>query len=112
MPFKGYTQFEHNNYTIMIPDGYRDKPTAMEKQRTGQLVNGQGHEICLNVHEKILLSEMSQDLQILAIEYKRQLTRTMNAGEFYMVINSQRTKKMNLSDDIAAWSSWEMLIHA
>eukprot|EP00392_Amoebophrya_sp_AT5.2_P004791 g4800.t1 len=69
-------------------------------------------EVIVHVHEPVELSLLSRQnrehVRWVALEYKQMLTA--GTEQYYVLRNCSYLKKMNLSDDIAQWLGWQLLV--
>eukprot|EP00746_Dinoflagellata_sp_MGD_P147567 gnl/MRDRNA2_/MRDRNA2_79911_c0_seq1.p1 gnl/MRDRNA2_/MRDRNA2_79911_c0~~gnl/MRDRNA2_/MRDRNA2_79911_c0_seq1.p1 ORF type:complete len:851 (+),score=130.75 gnl/MRDRNA2_/MRDRNA2_79911_c0_seq1:184-2736(+) len=107
MPFKGCKEVSYRGYTMFLSE-------AFDHSRDGNWTaqDGSGFSATLHVHEPVPVKALEQvareTVQSLAFEYKKHLTKDL--GHFYCLINAPYAKAMNLTDDVAAWEGWEMLL--
>lgn len=134
-PLKGYSDdFQYRGYSFFLREGFEmlsaglrngcyihktgwEVPYATDgAAKTKTVVIPAGVEVTINVEpvvSTLLLERCSaglDDLRTTATLYKRALTA--NLPQFYILVNGPYQKRMNRTNDIAAWDGWEFFIRA
>lgn len=123
LPFKDYKAVAYKGYKLFLHKSFQDVPNAVQKTRTGSYkgpatdiasssAGGPGEvEITLHVYQPIPLEDVCKmgwdHIRWVAMEYKQSLIK---AEKTYVIRNQHYLKKMNLSNDPAAWTCWELLV--
>lgn len=127
-PFRGYTdEYNFRGYSFWLRNGFK----STSGLKDGVFQNDEGWEvnykaqpvsvppgirvmIQVNNEQLIMDLEKSRDgmdeLRTVAMEYQRSLTE--NLDQFYVVASGPYLKKMNRTDDIAAWDGWEFFVRS
>ncbi|OII71843.1 uncharacterized protein cubi_00651 [Cryptosporidium ubiquitum] len=131
--FLDYKKYIFDGYFFFAKQGFENKATQSYSSQTGSYVSYNGVEININVHPQIFLnqkkantnntqtreskgaetkgySNIGSSLYNVAQEYVRLLSNMSTDKTYSVYLNRQYNKKMNLSDDISTWSSWEIFI--
>ena len=91
----------------MVPDRFSDQANSIQDANTGEYVDDKGVSIIVHVHEAFSLEQLTKiyrdNIRWVAADYKAQLCS--EEGQFYVIKNCMRDKRMNLAADIAQWAS-------
>eukprot|EP00397_Hematodinium_sp_SG-2012_P013128 GEMP01013321.1.p1 GENE.GEMP01013321.1~~GEMP01013321.1.p1 ORF type:complete len:639 (+),score=119.06 GEMP01013321.1:29-1945(+) len=113
-PFEGYKRCHYQDYTFFLREQFQEVRTAIQSSNTGQYEDSESFEISLHVHEPTSIVRLQQStiqrdhVRWVAAEYKQMLTD--DCGQYYVLRNGPYLKKMNLVDDIASWTGWELFL--
>lgn len=124
---KGFKMMEFRGYTFFIRQSFEEQPSKISKVSTGHFKASEGDlnlgerswgwsrqgevELFVNVVDPIPLSELiplgREHVRWVAMECKASLLKSWDS---VVLQNSSYTKKMNLANDIAAWSCWQLAV--
>ena len=127
-PFRGYTD-EHSfrGYSFWLRQGFK----SISGLKDGVFQHDEGWEVNykaqpvmvppgirvqIQINNDQLIMDLEKtrdgmdDLRTVAMEYQRSLTD--NLDQFYVVVSGPYLKKMNRTDDIAAWDGWEFFVRS
>ncbi|CAE7495062.1 gtf2h4 [Symbiodinium necroappetens] len=124
---KGFKMMEFRGYTFFIRQSFKEQPSKISKVSTGHFKASEGDlnlgerswgwsrqgevELFVNVVDPIPLSELiplgREHVRWVAMECKASLLKSWDS---VVLQNSPYTKKMNLANDIAAWSCWQLAV--
>jgi len=125
LPWQGYKRAVYHGYSIFIREEFVDKPSAASTVNSGvykgpcRILNPSAsvqmeHEeldLALHVYDPVPLTHLGrigrEHIRWLATEYKQAMVR---GQQTYVLRNQVYLKKMNLSNDMAAWIGWELLL--
>lgn len=126
VPPTGYKKASFRNYTFFIRKDFQDVPNAVSKAATGHFSMAASKlfdrtfswssspgdvELLVSVVDPLPLASLRplgrEHVRWVALECKQSLLRSWNAR---VVHNRPYMKKMNLANDVASWSCWEMFI--
>lgn len=127
-PFKGYDDnFSHRGYGFFLRMGFK----SVQGLKNGTFIHDAGWEVSYNSqsvvvppgveitmhvddHQTIQELERSaigaDDLRTVATAYKQSLTEHLD--QFYVLVNGSYMKRMNRSNDVAAWDGWEFFVRS
>lgn len=112
LPYQGYHWTKFQGYRFMVPDRFSDQANSIQDSETGEYVDDKGVSLIVHVHEAFSLEQLTKiyrdNIRWVAADYKIQLCS--EEGQFYVIKNCMRDKRMNLSADIAQWHQWELVI--
>lgn len=122
-PFKDYETVTVSGYSMFLRKGFRDEQSphgrvflapltafgsfpSLERDSAVEVevavhVYDPVHNDCLAEHER-------EHIRWLATEYRQALSQ---AQRTYLIRNQGYVKRMNLSNDIAQWHAWEVVLH-
>ncbi|CAE7524099.1 unnamed protein product [Symbiodinium pilosum] len=127
-PPKGFKSVEFCGYTFFIRQSFKEVPSAISKVSTGHFSTPVGDlnlgerswgwtwqqgnvELYVNVVDPIPLSELThlgrEHVRWVAMECKAPLLKSWDS---LVLQNCPYTKKMNLANDLAAWSCWQLAV--
>ncbi|CAJ1380515.1 unnamed protein product [Effrenium voratum] len=125
-PPNGFKCVTFQNYSFFIRKDFKDVANAVSKAQTGHFsipvgkLTGerswfggrQGHgELLVNVVDPMPITELRrmgrEHVRWVALECKQALLKSWNT---LVVHNRPYMKKMNLANDLALWSCWELVI--
>eukprot|EP00931_Biecheleriopsis_adriatica_P102688 TRINITY_DN77628_c0_g1_i1.p1 TRINITY_DN77628_c0_g1~~TRINITY_DN77628_c0_g1_i1.p1 ORF type:complete len:872 (+),score=136.43 TRINITY_DN77628_c0_g1_i1:134-2749(+) len=128
LPFKGYKDdFSYRGYSFWLREGFK----STSGLKDGCFQHTEGWEVTYDeelvkvpadvcfmfqVDDERLIMDVErtptgvEDLQAMAMEYQQSLTD--NLDRFYVVVSGQYMKKMNRTDDLAAWDGWEFFVRS
>lgn len=111
--FKEFHWQKFRGYKFMIEESFVPQPNAIQASETGEWLEKEtGIVLSFHVHGVMTMEELSiiqrDHIRWVAAEYKAHFVK--EESQFYVLRNDVRTKRMNLSGDVAAWYSWELII--
>ncbi|CAE7237825.1 gtf2h4 [Symbiodinium natans] len=127
-PPKGFKSAEFRGYAFFIRQSFQEVPSAISKVSTGHFSTSMGElnlgdrswgwsrqagnvELFVNVVDPIPLSELirlgREHVRWVAMECKASLLKSWDS---VVLQNRPYTKKMNLANDISAWSCWQLAV--
>ena len=127
-PFHGYTdEYSFRGYSFWLRKGFKSTSGLKDgvfQHDEGWEVNykaqpvsvAAGIRVMIQVNNEQLIMDLEkssdgmEDVRTVAMEYQRSLTE--NLEQFYVVVSGPYLKKMNRSDDIAAWDGWEFFVRS
>lgn len=112
-PFQGYQWKYYQGYKFMTPQNFVDRPNSIQLEATGEyVVDATKVSLTVHVHEQLTVDQskaLGRDhIRWVALEYKAQIVHEEKT--FYVLRNAPYYKRMNLANDFAAWSAWELII--
>eukprot|EP00434_Breviolum_minutum_P041550 symbB.v1.2.036961.t1/scaffold5341.1/size28267/3 len=126
VPPAGYKKASFRSYTFFIRNDFQDVANAASKAGTGYFSMAASKlldrslswssspgdiEFLISVVDPLPLSALRplgrEHVRWVALECKQSLLKSWNA---HVVRNRPYMKKMNLANDVASWSCWEMFI--
>jgi len=128
MPFRGYESgFSHAGYAVFLREGFK----SVAGLKTGSFVHASGWEVTyyakrfaipagvevtLHVGDPVPLLILEgcatgdADLRTRSTSCREALVEDI--GQFYSLASGAYLKRMNRTDDIAAWSGWEFAVRS
>mmetsp|Transcript_38985 Transcript_38985/g.84860 ORF Transcript_38985/g.84860 Transcript_38985/m.84860 type:complete len:881 (+) Transcript_38985:160-2802(+) len=112
-PFKGYQQVVHEGYSFLLPDSYIDRAGSAHSNDTTVFVDEKREmEVTLHVTEPVPLADLEANgrdhVRWVALEGNHILRERHHP--VVVVRNAFRLKKMNLTNDLACWTGWELYL--
>eukprot|EP00918_Siedleckia_nematoides_P013793 GHVU01029996.1.p1 GENE.GHVU01029996.1~~GHVU01029996.1.p1 ORF type:complete len:746 (+),score=170.30 GHVU01029996.1:106-2238(+) len=112
VPFSGCQEITQGAYFFYVNKSFEVFTTSATSERVCCYVDPRGVEVTVIMQDELALSHLAglsrEVVQWIALEYKDSITKHLKA--YAVLRNNSYVKKMNLSDDIAAWSAWELTI--
>jgi len=111
-PFQGCQEVVHQSYIFFVPDLF--KAADADSFGTRRLFVAEGCELSLQfeVNDAEQLTELEQSgrdhIRWIAMDYRQNLTEGMR--QVLLIRNNFYLKTMNLANDIASWTGWEILL--
>eukprot|EP00922_Rhytidocystis_sp_ex-Travisia-forbesii_P003954 GHVS01005728.1.p1 GENE.GHVS01005728.1~~GHVS01005728.1.p1 ORF type:complete len:692 (+),score=87.99 GHVS01005728.1:112-2076(+) len=110
VPFIDSQEIQYEGYFLFIRKGFEDR--AGSAMQTGTFMDARGMAVTIIVHRPLPLLHVEkiarEDVRFVALAYKRGITQHLVR---YVVSKSQPyLKKMNLSDDVAEWTGWQVIV--
>eukprot|EP00928_Gymnodinium_smaydae_P020729 TRINITY_DN1801_c0_g2_i1.p1 TRINITY_DN1801_c0_g2~~TRINITY_DN1801_c0_g2_i1.p1 ORF type:complete len:937 (+),score=209.99 TRINITY_DN1801_c0_g2_i1:417-2813(+) len=123
-PFIDYQLCEYQDYKFFLKVQFQVVPAPGSATRTGSYtapawaftrsgsMDEKGDvEVSCHIYDPVLISDLPatgrEHIRWLAMEYRHALVQTQQT---YVIRDQLYMKKMNLSNDPAAWSCWELLL--
>lgn len=113
LPFQDHRHIQFGDYGLFLHSKYKDVPNAVAQSSTGEYKSSDDVTVSLHIYDPVPLAHLDalgrEHIRWIALEYKQALTlhhKTMTLR------NNMYLKKMNLSNDAAAWLCWEILLKA
>lgn len=114
-PFKEHRWQVFRGYKFMLPHGMEEVGTVTQAANTGEYKDAETNvQVTIQVHSILTMEELillnREYIRWVAYDYKLNLVQ--DEKHFYILRNSPRPKRMNLTGDTAAWWAWELIIRS
>lgn len=110
LPFRKCKEIYFEGYSLFVNEDYEDKSGGMQSG----VFRDEKREIELEVHatQQVPIAYLEEigrgHIRWVAGEYKQNVTKPLR--QVYVIKNQFYLKKMNLSNDVACWTGWELFI--
>ncbi|CAK9002607.1 unnamed protein product [Durusdinium trenchii] len=108
-PFKGCKEVLHSAYRFFIPESYKDQDHAGHFQDHERLC-----ELEIGVQEPVSIADLEaanhNHIRWAGLEYKQSITLSLR--DVVVTKSKSFLKRMNLMNDLCAWSGWEITLRS
>ncbi|KAF4728084.1 hypothetical protein FOZ63_018621, partial [Perkinsus olseni] len=112
-PFKGFVRKEVGGYSIFLRESFQERPSDgsyLGSRREYSFVESRGIECRVRIEEPIPIDWAKEEIALKFLAVEERLRMVDQSETWFNVIQEKPyMKRMNLNDDLSAWSGWEFL---
>mmetsp|Transcript_128701 Transcript_128701/g.223189 ORF Transcript_128701/g.223189 Transcript_128701/m.223189 type:complete len:874 (+) Transcript_128701:153-2774(+) len=113
-PFKGFARVERDGYSFFTRKALKEDVVASLQAGSLAIFKSEEHglELSVDIHEPVPLIQLAKDgrdhIRWVAMDYKTWMSDQLN--QVVVLRDAFYVKKMNLANDVASWTAWEVFL--
>lgn len=113
-PFKGFARAERDGYSFFLRKALKEDLIASLQAGSLAIFKSEDHslELSVDIHEPVPLIHLAKSgrdhIRWVAMDYKTWMSDQLN--QVVILRDAFYVKKMNLANDLASWTAWEVFL--